>query len=413
MNLTFDVQKRTIIFLAIIMAVSLVGVCMLQNYYLKTLLDLREESFNASVKRSLFIVARQLEERKTHIEVDTLDELITYELVRSGINTPFYFTIVDDRGGQLLSSLDDNDFQLEGDDYYTQRLIDGDVLDSSYSLRVYFPEKRRVIWSKVSSMAVTALVMTLLLLITFITTIALMVHQRKLVQSKTDFMNNMTHELKTPISTISLASQMLEDIEVCKTPDMLKSVSRVIRDETKRLSFQVEKVLQISLLENEKASLKFKDVDVNELINGVVSSFNIKVKSKGGRIETCLQADNAIATADELHFTNIVFNLMDNAVKYSKEDVPPLLQIRTWNEGDNLLVSISDNGIGIKKEHLKHIFDKFHRVPTGNVHNVKGFGLGLAYVKQMVGKHNGHIRVESEWGKGTTFIIDIPTLKKQ
>ena len=392
------------------MILSFVGVCMLQSYYLDTLLDLREDNFNSGVKRSLFLAARQLEDRG---EIGALHDLITGELLRNGINTPFYFTIVDHNGDQLLTSLDDNDFMLEGDDYYTQPLFENDSHESPFSLRVYFPEKRRVVWKMVSSMAVTTMVTTLLLLCTYITTIVLMVRQRKLAQSKTDFMNNMTHELKTPISTISLASQMLEDGAVSKTPEMLKSVSRVIRDETKRLSFQVEKVLQISLLENEKAALKFKDVDIHELIKGVVDSFNIKVKSKGGRIETDLQAGEPLATVDELHFTNIIFNLMDNAVKYSKEEIPPVLKIKTWNEGGNLLISVADNGIGIKKEHLKHIFDKFHRVPTGNVHNVKGFGLGLAYVKQMVVKHNGHIRVESEWGKGTEFIIDIPTLKKQ
>ena len=491
-------QKRTIVFLAIIMALSFAGVCLLQCHYLDTLLELREDNFNSGVKRSLFIVARRLEDRETleylnrslneeqeardaarpmalpgqlpaytpagprdltapaqgsvqqvanslqrqlhdnftrkrllmqmafawmhdtpsaavtdRVETGALGEMLTCELMRNGINTPFYFTVVDNAGSQVLSSLGDNGITLEGDDYYTQPLFESDLHNSPCALRVYFPEKNRVIWSKVSSMAVTALVMTLLLLVTFITTLALMIRQRKLAQSKTDFMNNMTHELKTPISTISLAAQILADGDMNKTPETLTRLARVIRDETKRLSFQVEKVLQISLLENEKASLKFKEMDVNEIITGVVESFNIKVKSKGGAIETDLRADEPMAMVDELHFTNILFNLMDNAVKYSKEDVPPVLRVSTWNEGDNLLVAVEDNGIGIKKEYLKRVFDKFQRVPTGNVHNVKGFGLGLAYVKQMVTKHKGHVRAESEFGKGTRFIIDIPIIKKQ
>lgn len=172
--------------------------------------------------------------------------------------------------------------------------------------------------------------------------------------------------------------------------------------------------MQISLLENEKSIMKFKDADVNKIIDGVVASFRIKVKSTGGTINTDLKAADSWATVDELHFTNVIFNLLDNAVKYSKPDEPLYLMIQTWNEleKDLLCISVEDNGMGIKKEHLKKIFDKFHRVPTGNVHNVKGFGLGLAYVKKMVEKHNGHIKAESELGKGTKFIITIPTLKK-
>ena len=194
----------------------------------------------------------------------------------------------------------------------------------------------------------------------------------------------------------------------------MKRISRTIGDETKRLSFQVEKVLQISLLENEKAIMKFKDANINSIIQDVVDNFKIKVKSKGGTIKADLKADECMATVDELHFTNVIFNLLDNAVKYAKQDEPLHLVVRTSNndEKSQLVIKIEDNGIGISKEHLKKIFDKFHRVPTGNVHNVKGFGLGLAYVKKMVQKHNGVIKAESELGVGTVFTIIIPTLKK-
>jgi signal transduction histidine kinase len=227
-------------------------------------------------------------------------------------------------------------------------------------------------------------------------------------------MNNMTHEFKTPISSISLAAQMLCEDSINSNPVIMKRISRTIVDETKRLSFQVEKVLQISLLENEKSILKFTDCNINQIANNVVDNFKLKVKSKGGNITTDLKATNPWATVDELHFTNIIFNLLDNAVKYSKPDEALELKVRTYNNDkeDTLYLTIEDNGIGIKKEHLKKIFDKFHRVPTGNVHNVKGFGLGLAYVKKMVKKHNGSIKVESEPNIGTIFTITIPTLKK-
>jgi signal transduction histidine kinase len=194
----------------------------------------------------------------------------------------------------------------------------------------------------------------------------------------------------------------------------MRRISRTIGDETKRLSFQVEKVLQISLLENEKAIMKFKVADINTIIGDVVDNFKIKVKSKGGNITADLKATECLATVDELHFTNVIFNLLDNAVKYAKQDEPLHLVVRTGNNDDlsQLIIKVEDNGIGITKEHLKKIFEKFHRVPTGNVHNVKGFGLGLAYVKKMVEKHNGNIKAESELGVGTVFTIIIPTLKK-
>jgi signal transduction histidine kinase len=207
---------------------------------------------------------------------------------------------------------------------------------------------------------------------------------------------------------------MLNDENIAKSPELMRRISRTIGDETKRLSFQVEKVLQISLLENEKAIMKFKEADVNTIVEDVVDNFKIKVKSKGGSIKADLKATESLATVDELHFTNVIFNLLDNAVKYAKPDELLHLIVRTNNSDDlsQLIVKIEDNGIGISKEHLKNIFDKFHRVPTGNVHNVKGFGLGLAYVKKMVEKHNGTIKAESELGVGTVFTIIIPTLKK-
>ena len=226
---------------------------------------------------------------------------------------------------------------------------------------------------------------------------------------RTDFMNNMTHELKTPVSSISLASQMLNDSSITKSPGMILQLSSVIRDETKRLSQLIDKVLQMSIFEKESTALKLKEMDINELILNIAGNFAIKVETKGGSIETDLEAGDPYACVDEMHFTNIIYNLMDNALKYSKKALH--LNLKTWNEKNKLVISIEDNGIGIKKNHLKRIFEKFYRIPTGSVHDVKGFGLGLAYVKKVVTDHKGTIRVESELNKGTKFIISIP-LKK-
>jgi signal transduction histidine kinase len=330
-----------------------------------------------------------------------------------GIETPFYMTLINYQGERVYESANFDTTHVRHD-YYSQILFPNDYNPKMNLMRVYFPQRDQYIFQSMYKSALTSVVMSIILFLTFVSTIYLLIRQHRVAEIKTDFMNNMTHEFKTPISSISLASQMLNDENIVKSPELMKRISRTIGDETKRLSFQVEKVLQISLLENEKAIMKFKDVNINDLIEGVVDNFKIKVKSKGGSIKADLKAEECMATVDELHFTNVIFNLLDNAVKYAKQDEPLHLVVRTRNndEKSQLIIKIEDNGIGISKEHLKKIFDKFHRVPTGNVHNVKGFGLGLAYVKKMVQKHNGVIKAESELGVGTIFTIIIPTLKK-
>jgi K+-sensing histidine kinase KdpD len=205
---------------------------------------------------------------------------------------------------------------------------------------------------------------------------------------------------------------MLADSKLQKSSDTYERLSDVIYSETKRLRFQVEKVLQMSLYDGGNIALKLQTLDANDVIDSVVQTFNIKVTQNGGSIETKLEAQNPNVRVDEMHFTNIVFNLMDNAVKYKRDDVPLHLQVSTWNDSDHLFVQISDNGIGVQKEDLKRIFDKFYRVHTGNTHNVKGFGLGLAYVHKMVKLHRGTIKATSEFGKGTSFTITLPLDKR-
>lgn len=229
---------------------------------------------------------------------------------------------------------------------------------------------------------------------------------------KNDFINNMTHEFKTPISTISLAAQMLNDPSVRKSAPMLQHISTVINDETKRLRFQVEKVLQMSMFDKQKGTLRMQDVDANSLISNVVNTFRLKVEKFGGKIDARFDARDAIVNVDEMHFTNVIFNLLDNALKYRKEDVPPVLTVTTRNiHQDKLEIIVGDNGIGIRKEDLKKIFEKFYRVSTGNRHDVKGFGLGLAYVYKMVNLMGGEIKADSEFGKGSRFVIILPLLE--
>ncbi|MDE5669801.1 MAG: ATP-binding protein, partial [Duncaniella sp.] len=206
--------------------------------------------------------------------------------------------------------------------------------------------------------------------------------------------------------------QMLLDTAVLTEPNMLGHISTVINDETKRLRFQVEKVLQMSMFDRQKATLRLQNLDANQVIAGITSTFKLKVEKYGGHIGTVLNAQESTVNVDEMHFTNVIFNLLDNAVKYRREDTPLQLTVSTRNvkmHGEEMFqVTVSDNGIGMRREDLKKIFEKFYRVSTGNRHDVKGFGLGLAYVKKMVGELGGEINVESEINVGTKFIITLP-----
>lgn len=205
---------------------------------------------------------------------------------------------------------------------------------------------------------------------------------------------------------------MLNDQSVRKSPSMLQQISSVISDETKRLRFQIEKVLQMSMFEGTKATLKLSEVDVNLVLYNVINTFKLKAERLGGSIESHLDAMDALVEVDEMHFTNVIFNLLDNAVKYSREDASLLLKVGTRDlSGERLEITIADNGIGISKEHQKRIFEKFYRVPTGNLHDVKGFGLGLAYVKKMISELGGEITLESQVNVGTKFIIILPLIK--
>ena len=339
-----------------------------------------------------------------------LDDYLKANLYNNGIELPYHFTVVDKDGREIYRCAD---FEDKGSvDTYQQVLFKNDPPAKMSILRVHFPGRRSYILdTDTVKFIVSSSVFSFMLLVTFIFTIYSVFRQKKLTEMKNDFINNMTHEFKTPISTISLAAQMLKDPAVGKSPQMFQHISGVINDETKRLRFQVEKVLQMSMFERQKATLKMKEIDANELISGVINTFTLKVERYNGKITSNLEATDPVIFADEMHITNVIFNLMDNAVKYKKPEEDLELNVRTWNESGKLMISIQDNGIGIKKENLKKIFEKFYRVHTGNLHDVKGFGLGLAYVKKIITEHKGTIRAESDLNMGTKFIIALPLLK--
>jgi two-component system phosphate regulon sensor histidine kinase PhoR len=346
---------------------------------------------------------------KERVNFKLLDQEIRTELLNNGINIPYHFTVETSDGREVYRCPDYTD---EGREYtYSQTLFRNDPSPKMGVVKIHFPDMNSYIFSSVRFM-IPSMIFTLVLLITFIFTIFIIFRQKRYSEIKNDFINNMTHELKTPISSISLAAQMLNDESVSKSPQMLKHLGGVINDESKRLRFLVEKVLQMSMFDRKTASFKKKELDLNELLENIASSFSLRVEHTGGKIYTEIEAVDSAIYVDEVHFQNAITNLMDNAVKYRKPDQPLDLFIRTWNEKEHLCFSIRDTGQGIKKENVKKIFDKFYRVHTGNVHDVKGFGLGLAYVKKIINLHEGDIKCESELGKGTTFTVILPVLKE-
>ena len=345
---------------------------------------------------------------KERINFRLLDQDIKAELMNNGINIPYHFTVTTQDGREVYRCPDYTD---EGEEYsYSQVLFRNDPANKMGVVKIHFPDMSSYIYSSIRFM-IPSVVFTLVLLVTFIFTIVVIFRQKRYSEIKNDFINNMTHELKTPIASISLAAQMLNDKSVTKSEKMMEHLGGVINDETKRLRFLVEKVLQMSMFDKKKAVFKKKELDLNEMVENTAKSFSLRVEHTGGKIYTEIEAIDSTMYVDEMHFQNVIFNLMDNAVKYRKMDKPLDVYLRTWNDDEHLYLSIRDTGLGIKKENLKKIFDKFYRVHTGNVHDAKGFGLGLAYVHKVVDLHDGEIKVESEYGKGTTFTIKLPVIK--
>ena len=346
---------------------------------------------------------------KERADSATVSTYLRSELEFNGLSLPFEFAIVNRTSGLVYKT---NGYSpLSQQDVYSLVLFPNDPKNKQNTLNVTFPNKSDYIFSSVKFL-VPSLAFTFLLLGVFLYTISVAFKQKKLSEIKNDFINNMTHEFKTPISSISIAAQMLNDDSVRKSPEMLKHVSGVINDETKRLRFQVEKVLQLSLFDRKNATMRLEEEDANANIYSVINTFKLKVEKYGGHINANLDAEDPIIKVDRMHFTNVIFNLLDNAVKYRRDDVAPELTVTTVNpDEEHIQITVADNGIGMKREDLKKIFEKFYRVSTGNLHDVKGFGLGLAYVHKMIDLFGGSIRAESEVNQGSKFIITLPLYK--
>jgi two-component system phosphate regulon sensor histidine kinase PhoR len=274
-------------------------------------------------------------------------------------------------------------------------------------LVVLMPHRRNIIWKEMLWFILGAVVFSIIITAAFFITLRSLIKQKKLSEIKSDFINNMTHEFKTPLSTISLALDALKNEKVKKDAEKMDYFTGIIREENSRMNRQVESILQAALLDRQEVKLHLKKVAAHPMIKSAINNIMLQVEEKNGRLDLELNATNDIILAEEVHFTNLVNNLMDNAVKYSKED-NLYIKVSTYNMGKQLVVKIEDNGIGMNKETLGQVFEKFYRAHTGNIHNVKGFGLGLSYVKTMVEAHHGSIRAESILGRGSTFTLFFP-----
>lgn len=291
---------------------------------------------------------------------------------------------------------------------YRVKLFPEDFYSQENYLHIYFPNRRNYIIRSLGFMGLSTGLITIIVAIALAYLLYLIFKEKKLSEIKSDFVNNMTHELKTPISTISLASQMLSDDSIPDSSKNLGRISGIISQESKRLGYQVEKVLQMATIDKNNLNLKLKEVDLHEIIEAVAGNFILQVENRGGLLIPSLHADNTMVKVDTTHMTNVISNLLDNAIKYT--EATPEIYIETISRNGFIEVSVKDNGIGISKSNQKRIFDKFYRVSTGNVHNVKGFGLGLNYVKKIIEFHNGELFVDSDIGKGTKITFSIPLI---
>ncbi|MCO5264162.1 MAG: HAMP domain-containing histidine kinase [Lentimicrobium sp.] len=420
-------QKRTVALLIVITSLAMAGIIVIQVYWVKNALHLQEEQFDNKVQVTLKSVVNRMFDARDSLAPDPsvcdehcdhrtyqvlsainplrLDSLLQEEFGGMEISREYYWGVYNPACGSLFAGeagpyhdklINTNHFVSLSCLYQREQLM----------LGVYFPSERGVLWLRIFPYLLLALVLLAIVIFAFSFTIFSFLRQKKLSEMKSDFVNNMTHEFKTPIATISLASEMLLNNGVSESVARTRRYARIIHDENQRLKQQVEQVLQIAVLDKGQYRLKIKTFVADDAVKACIKSFELTVRDKGGMITYKPETAGCAIKADYHHFTNMVNNLLDNAAKYSREY--PEIMVSTGISGNMFFVGVQDKGIGISHENLKHIFRNLYRVPTGNVHDVKGFGLGLFYVKTMAEAHGGYVKVSSELNKGSTFVIYIP-----
>jgi two-component system phosphate regulon sensor histidine kinase PhoR len=443
--------KKTFTIITILIALSLFGIIMIQVSWIKNMVKLREDQISQRVSQATDEVGKELSEFKSgytglpkrnylvdDFTIDILKPLsvakqFTEDQIRMKLlsafskkdlnDIHFEFGIVSVARNGLQNYLEKQSANFVS--YYADSVnkkafvayltpqsgTAGENLATDEYLIVVIPSIKSIVLRSLSVPIIMSGAFTIIIMLAFYVTVRTMLRQKKLGEIKNDFINNMTHEFKTPIATISLAVDAMRNEKVIRDPGRLGYFSEIIKEENQRMNRQVETILKASQLEKNEVNLNLKPLHVHEIIKDVVDNFSLQLEQKNGKVELDLSAGNDLVEADEVHFSNLVNNLVDNAVKYAKENTPPVVKLSTVSNGKNFVMRIEDNGIGMNRDTLKRIFERFYRAHTGNVHNVKGFGLGLSYVKTMVEAHDGDIKADSVLGKGTVFTVDLP-LKK-
>ena len=345
-------------------------------------------------------------ELKERIKPKQLDSLIQSELTNHCLNLDYNYAVFNGKTNKLVSVQPNSNPDDLLKTKYKTLLFPNDVFSKPDYLLLHFPGSMKYVLASMWLMMLSSTVFTIIILCGFAYTIRVILLQKKLSDIKSDFINNMTHEFKTPIATISLAVDSIKDPRVSGDSEKLLYFSRIIREENKRMNSQVENVLRMAQLEKGELQIRTQEVNLHDIILHAVELITLQVETNKGTLTTGLHATNPVITGDPMHLSNVIFNLLDNANKYSPSE--PVIVITTENTGDALRICVIDNGMGMSKETQKKIFEKFYRVPTGNLHDIKGFGLGLSYVKAIVELHKGKIEVESELGKGSQFHIVLP-----
>ncbi len=422
-------NRRIIIFTIIIMTMSLIGLMGIQIYWIKNASSVKEATFRSIVNDVVIKIiynVERLEKNKAiqinqyermlnftrHLPYETfitarqLDSLISLELNLKGIDTKFVFGIYKPENETFLLENSSKYRRELIDNGYANELFRSDIFSTPEYLLIYFPHEKQFLLTELWSMILISMILIIIIVYSFAYTVTIIFRQKKLSEMKNDFVNNMTHEFKTPISTISLACEALRDKDIRKREEFYENYISIIQDESRRLAGMAEKILQTAVLDKGQIKMKRERINLHEIISDVIKNIMIQVEIKDGVITKNFGAGSPFIIGDKVHLTNLVYNLLDNANKYSPKR--PVIKVNTENTANGIILTIEDNGIGISKAEQKKIFDKLYRVPTGNIHDVRGFGLGLSYTKAIVEEHHGKISLESEIYKGSKFKVFLP-----
>lgn len=445
-------MKRIFTVIIILISVSLIGIIFIQLSWLKNMILLREEQVKEKIEKAINIVGEELTQIKGNYPIGnrgssmfqeefSLDflkpvtigkkfsaaeleakianafhavglEKIKFEFLLHTGNPRGLIGVTERQSKYFITEFEDttNNF-LGAYPLYAPSGSAAENLAVDEWLNVLVLDWKKVAVKSLRTRIATAILFTIIIITAFYLTVHTMLRQKKLGEIKNDFINNMTHEFKTPLATISLAVDAMRNEKVLQDRQKINYFSSIIKEENQRMNRQVETILKASQLEKQEVELNLKPMHAHEVIKVVIDNFALQLEEKQGQAEVVLNAANDLIDADEVHFSNLVNNLVDNAVKYAKDNTPLRLKITTDSNEKKLIIRVEDNGIGMNKETVKRVFERFYRAHTGNIHNVKGFGLGLSYVKTMVNSHHGDIRVESTLGKGSTFTVELPLRK--